>query len=131
MIRPSCASVLTFLAALQGAAHAQDPALTKFMIREAEKIARDHHLLSADELKCSTIIYRGLSLGAQRVSFLERHGNGCPGDADIQPLAQPRRFDIEMDFRGGNARWDGGSPDKSMQPLPPLLPGKTPYADQR
>jgi hypothetical protein len=123
----SSSLVLTFLAALEGAAHAQDPALTKFMVREAEKIAREHHLLSADELKCSIVIYRGLSLGTQRVSFLERHGNGCPGD----PETRPRRFDIEMDFRGGNARWDGGSPDMSMQPLPPLLPGKTPDVTER
>jgi hypothetical protein len=123
----SSALVLTFLAALQGAAHAQDPALTKFMVREAEKIARDHHLLSTDELRCSTIIYRGFSSGSQRVSFLERHGNGCPGD----PETRPRRFDIEIDFRGGNARWDGGSPDMSMQPVPQLLPGKTPDADGR
>jgi hypothetical protein len=91
-----------------------DPAWTRFVLREAEKVARDHHLLPADALKCSTLLYRGPSYGGERVSFLKRYGNGCAGD----PSTESRRFDLEIDLRGGASRWDAGSSDMRMRPLP-------------
>lgn len=83
-------------------------------MRAAERVIARHHLLTAGELRCSTLVYRDDSpAGRADVGVLERHGDGCPGD----PATQPRRFDLEIDLRTGVARWDN-TPDLEMHLVP-------------
>jgi hypothetical protein len=83
-------------------------------LRAAERVIRHHHLLTAAELRCSTLVYRDdAPAGRAGVGVLERHGDGCPGDPDTQP----RRFDLEIDLRTGAARWDNNL-DIEMRPVP-------------
>ena len=87
-----------------------DPAL-----REAKQIIGTHKLLTPEESRCSTLVFRGMNGKViAQVGVLERHGDGCAGDPDTAP----RRFDLEIDMKTGAAKWDRNYPDMEMRPVP-------------
>lgn len=96
-------------------AAAQDRRNENAALDLADKIIREHRLLTSQQLRCSTLVAEDKTTARMGyVTVLEKHGGGCPGD----PETSPRRFSMEIDMRTGAAKWDNNFPDMEMRPVP-------------
>jgi hypothetical protein len=81
----------------------------------ADKILREHQLLTPKQLQCVTLIERDDSTATiAKVGVYERHDDKCGGDPEITR----RLFDLEIDRKTGAAKWDNNLPDMEMRPVP-------------
>jgi len=97
------------MVALAMPARAQEP----FAL--AEKIIKQHRLLTPKAQQCSKLVLR--EDGNKRVAKIgvyEVHDQTCGGDPEIEH----RLFDLEINTRTGAAKWDYDSPDGDMRPVP-------------
>ncbi|AXK82566.1 hypothetical protein DW352_19800 [Pseudolabrys taiwanensis] len=96
------------IAFVQGAAQAADAFAT------AERIIKQHRLLTPQQQKCSKLVLREDSnKRIAKVGIYERHDATCGGDPD----AEHRLFDMEINMRSGAATWDNNV-DMEMRPVP-------------
>lgn len=85
----------------------------------ADKIIREHHLLTPKQIQCMTLILRDdTTASIAKVGVYERHDEECGGDPEIAH----RLFDLEIDRETGTAKWDNNFPDMEMRPVPSLPP---------
>src|SRR5262245_13703556 len=115
----SFASMLLFAGASWG---------TDDAFKLADKIIREHRLLTPKQAECMTLIERNDSTAQiAKVGVYERHDKKCGGD----PETSHRLFDLEIDRTTGAAQWDYNSPDAQMQRVPALaLTAQTPQAPE-
>jgi hypothetical protein len=85
------------------------------VIGRAEKIIKEHHLLTAKQQRCMSLTYREDSdARTGKVGVYEVHDKACGGDPDFSH----RLFDLEIDMKTGAAKWDNNLPDMEMRPIP-------------
>jgi hypothetical protein len=85
----------------------------------ADKIIREHNLLTPKQIECMTLIERDDSTAEiAKVGVFERHDERCGGDPEITH----RLFDLEIDRNTGVAQWDYNFPDMEMRPVPDAAP---------
>jgi hypothetical protein len=85
----------------------------------ADKIIREHNLLTRKQIECMTLIERDDSTAEiAKVGVYERHDEKCGGDPEITH----RLFDLEIDTKTGAAQWDNNFPDMEMRPVPSAAP---------
>ena len=85
------------------------------VLARAEKIIKQHHLLTAKQQRCMSLMYRDDSdAKTGKVGVYEVHNNKCGGD----PNVSHRLFDLEIDMKTGAAKWDNNYPDMEMRPVP-------------
>jgi len=85
------------------------------VIKRAEKIIREHRLLTAKQQRCMSLLYRDDSdAKTGKVGVYEVHDKTCGGDPDVSH----RLFDLEIDMKTGAAKWDNNFPDMEMRPVP-------------
>jgi len=83
-------------------------------VRRADKIIKEHRLLTEEQQRCMSFMYRDDSdAKTAKVGIYEIHDKNCRGDPDIIH----RLFDLEIDMETGAAKWDNG-PDIEMRPVP-------------
>lgn len=81
----------------------------------ADKIIRQHHLLTPKQIQCITLVGRDdTTARIAKVGAYERHDEKCGGDPEITH----RLFDLEIDRQTGAAQWDNNLPDMEMRPIP-------------
>jgi hypothetical protein len=103
-------ALAVFLSALAAA-----PAIAADALDRAERIIKEHHLLSPKAQRCSTLVLRDDSNDrTAKVGVYEVHDKRCGGDPDIEH----RLFDLEIDMKTGAAKWDNNFPDMEMRPVP-------------
>ena len=96
------------IAFVQGAAQAADAFAT------AERIIKQHRLLTPQQQKCSKLVRREDSnKRVAKIGVYEQHDETCGGDPDVEH----RLFDLEIDMRSGTAKWDNNV-DMEMRPVP-------------
>ncbi len=98
--------VACFLAA---PARASEAALDR-----AVNAIRRHGLLTAKELRCSSLVASDRIGDVVIVDVREKHNKACGG----APETTPRRFSLEINMRTGVIRWDNNFPDMEMVPIP-------------
>lgn len=97
------------------AALAQSDRVAAAAFRRADKIIKDHRLLTPKAERCSKLVLReGSNSHIAKVGVYERHDQECGGDPDVEH----RLFDLEINLKTGAARWDNNVPDMEMRPLP-------------
>jgi hypothetical protein len=98
------------------AAAAQDAASAKSALDRAERIIKQHHLLTPKQHGCTSLLYRDDESSARtaKVGVYEVHDKACGGD----PGVMHRLFDLEIDLTTGAAKWDNNFPDMEMRPVP-------------
>ena len=85
------------------------------VLNRAEKIIREHRLLTAKQQRCMSLVYRDDSdAKTGKVGVYEVHDKECGGDPDVSH----RLFDLEIDMKTGAAKWDNNFPDMEMRPVP-------------
>jgi hypothetical protein len=85
------------------------------VLNRAEKIIKEHRLLTAKQQRCMSLLYRDKSNAKTgKVGVYEVHDKECGGDQDVSH----RLFDLEIDMKTGAAKWDNIFPDMEMRPLP-------------
>lgn len=84
------------------------------VLERARRIIVDHRLLSAADLRCSTLEQNRRDGETVSVMVRELHGGRCGGAEETAP----RRFTIEINLNTGAARWDNNFPDMEMRPIP-------------
>jgi hypothetical protein len=85
------------------------------VIGRAEKIIREHHLLTAKQQRCMSLMYREDSdARTGKVGVYEVHDKECGGDPDFSH----RLFDLEIDMKTGATKWDNNLPDMDMRTIP-------------
>ena len=85
------------------------------VLNRAEKIIREHRLLTAKQQRCMSLMYRDESdAKTGKVGVYEVHDKVCGGDPDVSH----RLFDLEIDMKTGAAKWDNNFPDMEMRPVP-------------
>ena len=85
------------------------------VLNRAEKIIREHRLLTAKQQRCMSLVYRDESdAKTGKVGVYEVHDKECGGDPDVSH----RLFDLEIDMKSGAAKWDYNFPDMEMRPMP-------------
>ena len=95
------------------------PAAADDFFTLADKIIREHHLLTPEQIRCMTLIERDdSSANVAKVGVYERHDEKCGGDPEITH----RLFDLEIDRENGVAKWDNNFPDMEMRPVPGPAP---------
>ncbi|UDL93641.1 hypothetical protein LGH83_13830 [Lichenihabitans sp. PAMC28606] len=81
--------------------------LSDSSLRFAEQIIISHHLLTPDQLACSTLVRGDKAIKeATEVVVLEKHGGACPGD----PRLVQARFDLYVDEVSGSVQWNIADP---------------------
>jgi hypothetical protein len=101
---------LTSTLLLTGSPHRSETALDL-----AERIVREHHLLTPKQIRCMTLVERDdTTAKVGKVGVYERHDDECGGDPEITR----RLFDLEIDRESGAAMWDNNLPDMEMRPIP-------------
>lgn len=97
------------------AAFAQDEKAAKAAFSRAEKIIKEHRLLTPKAQACSKLLLRqDTSARLAKVGVYEVHDSTCGGDPDVEH----RLFDLEIDMKTGAAKWDNNLPDMEMRPVP-------------
>ena len=92
------------------------PAAGKDAFALADKIIREHRLLTPKQIECMTLMERDDSTETvAKIGVYERHDTKCGGDPEITH----RLFDLEIDRKTGAAYWDYNFPDMEMRPVPP------------
>lgn len=90
------------------------PALAADAFTRAEKIIKDHALLTPKAERCSKLVLRDdNSKRIAKIGVYEQHNAACGGDPDVEH----RLFDLEIDMKTGVAKWDN-NPDMEMRPVP-------------
>ncbi len=85
------------------------------VVARAEKIIKEHRLLTAKQQRCMSLLYRDDSdAKTGKVGVYEVHDKKCGGD----PHVSHRLFDLEIDMKTGAAKWDNNFPDMEMRPVP-------------
>jgi hypothetical protein len=85
------------------------------VLKRAERIIKEHHLLTAKQQRCMSLLYRDDSdAKTGKVGVYEVHDKKCGGDPDVSH----RLFDLEIDLKSGAAKWDNNFPDMEMRPVP-------------
>ena len=99
-----------------GAASAQQSgAAEDAVFARAEKIIKEHRLLTAKQQRCMSLLYRDESdAKTGKVGVYEVHDKKCGGDPDVSH----RLFDLEIDMKTGAAKWDNNFPEMEMRPVP-------------
>jgi hypothetical protein len=93
------------------------PAKAQDALDRAERIIKEHRLLTAKARRCSMLVMReGSNRRFGMVGIYEIHNNVCGGD----PAVEHRLFDLEIDMKTGAAKWDRNFPDMEMRPIPRL-----------
>jgi len=83
-------------------------------VRRADKIIKEHRLLTEQQQRCISFMYRDDSdARTAKVGIYEIHNKDCGGDPEIIH----RLFDLEIDVKTGAAKWDNTS-DMEMRPVP-------------
>ncbi len=96
------------------AALAQSDRVAAAAFRRAEKIIKDHRLLTPKAERCSKLVLRDDSSNrVAKIGVYEQHNAACGGDPDVEH----RLFDLEIDLKSGATKWDN-NPDMEMQPVP-------------
>jgi len=91
------------------------PALAMDALDRAERIIKEHHLLSPKAQRCSTLVVRDDSdERTAKVGVYEVHNKACGGDPEVEH----RLFDLEVGMKTGAASWDNNFPDMEMRPVP-------------
>ena len=111
------ATVLAVLCAAAAASAQQSSsgAAEDAVLGRAEKIIKEHRLLTAGQQRCMSLMYRDDSdAKTGKVGVYEVHDKECGGDPDISH----RLFDLEIDMKTGAAKWDNNFPDMEMRPVP-------------
>ena len=81
----------------------------------AERVIKDHQLLTQKAQRCSKLMLRDDSNDRiAKLGVYEVHDATCGGDPDIEH----RLFDLEIDMKTGAAKWDYNFPDMEMRPVP-------------
>lgn len=81
----------------------------------AEKVIREHALLTPKQIECMTLVERDDSTALiAKFGIYERHDKNCGGDPEIFH----RLFDLEIERKTGTAKWDKNLPDMEMRPVP-------------
>jgi hypothetical protein len=94
---------------------ADDSALAKLVFDRADRIIKQHHLLTTQQQHCTSIVLRDDSNARTgKVGIYEQHDKECGGDPDVMH----RLFDLEIDMKTGAAKWDNNFPDMEMRPVP-------------
>jgi hypothetical protein len=91
------------------------PILARDILDRAERLIKEHRLLSPKAQRCSMLVLRENS--TRRVAMIgvyEMHNNVCGGD----PAVAHRLFDLEIDMKTAIAKWDRNFPDMEMRPIP-------------
>lgn len=84
-------------------------------VRRADKIIKEHRLLTEQQQRCMSFMYRDDSdARTAKVGIYEVHDKDCGGDPEIIH----RLFDLEIDMKTGAAKWDNDTPDMEMRPVP-------------
>lgn len=82
--------------------------------KRADKLIKEHRLLTPQQEKCSKLILRDdTDKRIAKIGVYEVHDATCGGDPD----AEHRLFDLEINMRSGAAKWDN-NPDMEMRPVP-------------
>ena len=82
--------------------------------KRADKVIKEHRLLTPQQEKCSKLILRDeTDKRTAKIGVYEVHDATCGGDPD----AEHRLFDLEINMRSGAAKWDN-NPDMEMRPVP-------------
>ncbi|MCK9913649.1 hypothetical protein MXD81_31155 [Microbacteriaceae bacterium K1510] len=106
---------IALIVALLSAASA--PALADAVqdaFNRADRIIKEHRLLTPQQEKCSKLILRDdTTKRIAKFGVYEVHDATCGGDPD----AEHRLFDLEINMRSGAAKWDNNT-DMEMQPVP-------------
>lgn len=96
-------------------AESQPGAAEERVIRRAQKLIKEHRLLTAKQQRCMSLVYRDDSdARTGKVSVYEVHNDACGGDPDFTH----RLFDLEIDMKTGAAKWDNDVPGMEMRPVP-------------
>jgi hypothetical protein len=112
-VRLAVALTLALLSTLSVASGQQSAA--DAVLKRAERIVKQHRLLTAKQQRCMSLIYRDDSDATTgRVGVYEVHDKMCGGDPDVSH----RLFDLEIDLKTGAAKWDNNFPDMEMRPVP-------------
>lgn len=97
------------------AALAQSDRVAAAAFRHADKIIKDHRLLTPKAERCAKLVLREDSNNrVAKVGVYERHDQECGGDPDVEH----RLFDLEINLKTGAAKWDNNLPDMEMRPVP-------------
>jgi hypothetical protein len=92
-----------------------DSALANRVLDRAESIIKQHHLLTAKQQHCSSLVLRDDSdERTGKVGIYELHDKKWGGDPDVMH----RLFDLEIDMKTGTAKWDNNFSDMEMRPVP-------------
>ena len=111
-VRVALAAAFCFLPI---AATAASKDLAKDAFDRAERIIRQHHLLTPKAQRCSKLVLRDDSNArTAKVGVYEVHDKRCGGDPEIEH----RLFDLEIDMKTGAAKWDKNFPEMEMRPVP-------------
>ncbi len=100
-------SVLACLIPLSAFAAEEDA-----IMKKAFRIITQHHLLSREELTCSSLVLEEATKALATVTIREKHGGKCGG----APETAPRRFTMEIDLKTGAALWDTNK-EMEMRPI--------------
>jgi len=116
-VRFAIAVTLAVLCGASGASAQQSSsgAAEEAVVNRAEKIIKEHRLLTAKQQRCMSLVYRDDSdAKTGKVGVYEVHDKECGGDPDVSH----RLFDLEIDLKSGAAKWDNNFPDMEMRPVP-------------
>jgi len=91
------------------------PAIARDALDRAERIIKEHHLLTAKARRCSMLVLReGSNRRIGMVGVYEIHNKVCGGD----PAVEHRLFDLEINMKTDAAKWDYNFPNMEMRPIP-------------
>ena len=107
-------AVLCGLSAAFAQQDAPNPA-EEAAVNRADKIIKEHRLLTEKQQRCVSFMYRDDSdAKTAKVGVYEVHDKECGGDPEIEH----RLFDLGIDMKTGAAKWDNNFPDMEMRPVP-------------
>jgi len=116
-VRSALAVALALLCGISAgfAQQAAPDAAEEAALARAEKIIKEHRLLTTKQQRCMSLVYRDDSdPQTGKVGVYEVHDKECGGDPDVSH----RLFDLEIDMKSGAAKWDNNFPDMEMRPVP-------------
>lgn len=90
------------------------PALAQDPFALAEKVIKQHKLLTPKAERCSKLVLReDVNRRIAKIGVYEVHDEACGGDPEVEH----RLFDLEINTRTGVAKWDNNA-DMEMRPVP-------------
>ena len=114
-VKSAIVIMLAVLCGVSAASAQQSGAAEDAVLARAEKIIKEHRLLTAKQQRCMSLLYRDDSdAKTGKVGVYEVHDKKCGGDPDVSH----RLFDLEIDMKTGAAKWDNNFPDMEMRPVP-------------